>query len=256
MNNADRLSIKYPTQPIRALYASDRNVVLSSSGVAKTLSYVTISLICASLIGSFIIYTTPDFFLRDFVFGKFLVNKEQTIPTFYSTINLWFSAALLWVVAESKRISQQKYIKRWYSLSIIFLYLGIDELLAIHERLSAPMHQLGVNGFFHNSWTVPVFFLLLIFAAIFFPIFMDLPKTTRRMVILSAILFLGGSMVVEILGGYFAFLNGRDNLAYSLITTLEEAGEMFGVVYFIYTLLVYIRFLGIKNFRLHVKFPA
>jgi hypothetical protein len=53
--------------------------------------------------------------------------------------------------------------------------------------------------------------------------------------------FLAGALGVEALSGMFAELQGRDNLGYGLITSVEETLEMIGVVMVLRGLLEHIR---------------
>jgi hypothetical protein len=53
-------------------------------------------------------------------------------------------------------------------------------------------------------------------------------------------LYIGGALGLEMLGSYYAELEGQQHLTYALLTILEEAMEMMGTVVFIYGLLFYI----------------
>ena len=56
----------------------------------------------------------------------------------------------------------------------------------------------------------------------------------------AATLFIGGAIGIELVGGRYVELHGRENVTYSMIATLEESLEMAGVIVFIYALLKYI----------------
>ena len=53
-------------------------------------------------------------------------------------------------------------------------------------------------------------------------------------------LYIGGALGMEMVGSYYAELEGQQHLTYALLTSLEEAMEMMGTVVFIYGLLFYI----------------
>ncbi len=61
---------------------------------------------------------------------------------------------------------------------------------------------------------------------------------------------MAGAGVVELLGGDYAFLHGREGLVYALVTTVEEICEMLGIVIFIYALLLYMQKMGIRQVEL------
>jgi hypothetical protein len=238
----------YPSQ------SGSSQISLSPRRVTRTLLIIVAGLVTLSLIGSVMMYTLPDFPLRDTFALKFAVGKEQNFPTLYSSLTLFFCAFLLEIISRFKKTHRDRYARSWRILAIIFAYLSVDELLEIHETMSRPMHAMGVNGFWHNAWVIPAFFLLLIFAASYARFFLHLPRYMKRLVIFSAVLFLGGALVIEVFGGYYAYLFGRDNLIYALFTTVEEVGEMLGVVVFIYALLTYIKDMGIRSLNIKARF--
>uniref|UniRef100_A0ACD5GU38 Uncharacterized protein n=1 Tax=Desertifilum tharense IPPAS B-1220 TaxID=1781255 RepID=A0ACD5GU38_9CYAN len=51
-------------------------------------------------------------------------------------------------------------------------------------------------------------------------------------------------MGIELIGGYYAYIYGKENLIYSLWVALEEGLEMAGILVFIYALLTYLRSLS------------
>jgi hypothetical protein len=50
----------------------------------------------------------------------------------------------------------------------------------------------------------------------------------------------GGALGMELVGGKYVSLYGAQNLGFAMITTVEEVGEMLGIVIFIYALMSYI----------------
>ena len=56
---------------------------------------------------------------------------------------------------------------------------------------------------------------------------------------MAVILFIGGAIGVELIGGRYAELNGPKNLMYSMIVAIEESLEMGGLIVFIWALLRY-----------------
>jgi hypothetical protein len=59
--------------------------------------------------------------------------------------------------------------------------------------------------------------------------------------ILSAVIFVGSAMGVEIVHDFLKVINGgKENMYLEFLICLEEIGEMTGTIIFIYTLLTYI----------------
>jgi hypothetical protein len=59
----------------------------------------------------------------------------------------------------------------------------------------------------------------------------------------AGIIFVAGAVGMEMVGGRYVFYNGKEELQYALMVTLEELLEMTGIIIFIYALASYI----IKN---------
>lgn len=225
---------------------------ISARKITRFLLCVVSTLIILSILSQAAIYLLPDFPLRDFVSRKLFLNEEQTFPTLYSAIALFFSAVLFWVIAQHKKRFQDRYTFSWQALSGIFTYLAIDELLSLHEHLSKPMHKLGVDGILHNAWVIPGVILVALFCIIFYRFFQHLPRYMKRLMLLAFAIFIGGAIVTEMIGGYYKYLHGEENLGYALITTIEESMEMLGIVVLIHALLVYIDQIGINS--IDIKF--
>ena len=79
-----------------------------------------------------------------------------------------------------------------------------------------------------------------------------LPPATRRLFVLAAILYIGGAIGIEMIGGQHASLYGEQNLEYAIITALEELLEMLGTVVFIYGLLSYMK-RYINEFQISIR---
>jgi hypothetical protein len=225
---------------------------ISAWKVTRFLLYIVGILVILSMLGNIAVHFLPDFPLRDLFAGKFALNKEQTVPTLYSSLALFFCSVLFWVIAQHKAHLQDKYTISWKALSVIFTYLALDELLSLHESFSKPLHQLGVNGILYNAWVIPGIIVVGIFCVIFYRFFKHLPRYMQRLMLLAISTFVGGAIVIEVVGGYYEYLNGRQNLGYALLTTIEESMEMLGVIIMIHALLLYIDQMGIN--AINVKF--
>ena len=94
-------------------------------------------------------------------------------------------------------------------------------------------------GFFYFAWTVPAIVLVLILSGIFLRFWWRLPSRTRLFCAISAAVYLGGVLGMEMVDGKYADLYGKENLTYMLLSTFEETMEMVGLIIFIKTLLEY-----------------
>jgi hypothetical protein len=172
---------------------------------------------------------------------QFDFDSENNIPTYFSSFILLVSAVLLKVIALSKKIKKDVFFKSWSLLSVIFLYLSIDESASIHELLILPLRKaFKLSGIFYYSWVIAGILIVLILSIYYYKFLLDLPPKTRYQFLLAAFFFVGGAIGIEMIGGYYSYIKTENNLIYSVITTFEESFEMIGVIIFINSLLQYI----------------
>ena len=172
------------------------------------------------------------------------VDRELTIPTIFSVVLLFSTALVLYAIAVLKKKRKDKFTWSWYVLALGFLYMAFDEGSSIHELTTMPIRRaLGekLPGFLSFAWLIPGISVILIVAIIYLRFYFSLPKRTKKLMLLSAIVYLGGLVGIEMIGGNYASIYGIKNLTYNLIVTIEESLEMAGMVLFIYTLLDYIQ---------------
>lgn len=215
---------------------------LRPTAIVLTLTAVAFVLVLASIAGQLVRYLLG----HDTVFGLiglFYVDGERNIPTAFSVMLLFFAALLLASITILKNLSRDPYATGWAVLTFGFLFMAVDEESAIHAKLVEPVRKLlgeGPLGIFYFAWVIPGILLVCLLLLFYLKFLCHLPSKTRRMFLVAAILFLGGSIGIELVGGFYAELYGQRNLTYSMIATLEESLEMAGAILFVYALLIYI----------------
>ncbi len=176
------------------------------------------------------------------------VDREVSLPTWYNQALLLLAAGLAGVIYKLHK--KNKHRKYWLATAIIFTILSIDEGVSLHEMLMEPMQSLLhiTGGYFYFAWVIPIGIVVLLLMAIFVRFFFSLPRSTRLLIAIAFILFIGGSVGMEMLGAnYVSRINegfGQQEhwqTVYTIYTGLEEFLEMTGIVVFIYALLEYIR---------------
>jgi len=183
------------------------------------------------------------YFKHDSVYGLvplFNFTLENNIPTLYSSVALIMSSFLLAVIAIGHIRQNEPYIA-WFGLSIIFLFLSVDETASIHEKLIDPVRDsLDLSGLLYYSWVIPYDIALIALVVLYTRFLLRLGKNIRILFIVSGAIFITGAIGLELLGGLQHDLHGVYNIKYQLISTCEELFEMLGVMIFIYALLSYI----------------
>ena len=216
---------------------------ISSNRATRWLTLAVVALLVASVAGQYVEHLADYDRLAG---AKTLirlvdVDREQNIPTWFSSAALLLCSALLAKTALARRGRDSGYAFHWAVLSALFLVVAIDETTGHHEALSHRLRDaLDLTSFLYFSWVVPGAIIAALVALSYTTFLAHLPARTRTQFLAAAVLYLSGVLVVESIGGRYIELNGND-LQYKMITTIEEALEMAGTVVFIHALLAYAR---------------
>lgn len=229
---------------------------ISSKRTIRFLVFVVVSLILASLAGQLSIYSLPDYPLRNTIARLFSVDAEKNIPALYSASVLLLCSIILAIIAYAKKIAGDSYRGYWHVLSIIFLYLSLDEIFSLHEHAIGPLRSgLNTSGVFYFAWVIPGAILTFICLLGFSRFLVHLPAKTRRLFLIAGSIFVGGALGMELIGGYYANFYTERSMTYAIIVTIEESLEMLGIVVFVYGLLSYINSY-MKGLSLKVTFVS
>lgn len=177
----------------------------------------------------------------------FNLRTEESIGTWYSSSLLLACSALLAVISVVRKMEGESYVKHWGVLSLIFLYLSIDEASTIHEKMGPLVRPilrsfgLELGGSLSRAWVVPAAVLVLVFVLAYLRFFFDLPAKQRLLFLISGVLYVGGAMGLEMLHGLLTSLpDGQQRWARLLVPVGEESLEMLGITVFAYALLSYL----------------
>ncbi len=162
----------------------------------------------------------------------FDLNAEQSISS-------WFSSALLLIasgLAAAIAVKTTTMTWRWAGLAAMLLLASIDETIAVHERLSEPVgNLLNISDSFPFAWVLP----FIVIGAALFPTYLGLLRSLERqyqiLFVLSAVIYLGGAVGLEIIGGFLLNIFGS-GVATELEVIVEESAEMLGMGLFISSL--------------------
>jgi len=203
---------------------------------------VSLVLILVSLTGQYLRFCT----VYDKAFGLIPlvdVDRELTIPTMFSVMMLFTTALVLFAIAILKKKQKDRFTWSWYLLTLGFLFMAFDEGSSIHELTVMPIRRaLGekLPGFLTFAWLIPGIVIILLVGILLLRFYLSLPKRTKKLVLISAGVYLGGLIGIEMIGGNYASIHGIKNLTYNLIVTVEESLELAGMVLFLYSLFDYL----------------
>jgi hypothetical protein len=225
--------------------------MISPRRVYQLLTLVVVCLTLASLAGQYSKYFLGHDTLKGFV-RLFYLDYELNIPTWYSSSALLLCSLLLATIAVAKKRDGAHYVFHWTALSIIFLFLSLDEAASVHEMTIDPLKAaLNAGPVLYHTWVVLGAAVVLTIVVAYWRFLSDLPSPTRRLFLTAGIIYVGGALGIELLGGWYAALYGYYNMTYAMIVTIEEFFEMQGIVVFIYALMSYIS-LHLKEVRVRI----
>lgn len=209
----------------------------------KIIKYLTIVAIVFALVSLGIQISKYGYGYRADWMKLFNLDRELNFPTWYSALMLGFCSLLLKIISGGKKQQSDRFAKDWQLLSLIFFFLALDEVLSIHEILIIPevSEALNLPWFLHSMWVIPGTLFVLWFFRRFSKFIRHLSPKDLKHFFLAALFYIGGALLMEMVGSYVAEAKGQQNLVYALIATAEEIMEMAGTIIFIYALLDYLR---------------
>lgn len=196
---------------------------------------IIVGLLCLNILAIFSkFYRGNEIELFDF-------DRENNIPSLYSTFNLLVSSVLLFLTASNCKTRNRSLYLPWLGLSAIFLFLSIDELLSIHEKLGSFLKMFfQTSGIFLYMWVIPYSIAMIVFVLVYAKFVFQLPKNILPLFLGSGAVFVLSAIGLEMLEAHHASQFGKETLLYATYYTCEEFLEMLTIAVFIYALLIQI----------------
>lgn len=182
-------------------------------------------------------------FLLKSKYGFFDLDGEQNLNSTYSGLKLMVIAALVavqFLIAWRIKEKMSKIII-WGLVALSFIYLGLDEMVALHERAGFVMNNLtGLTGFKGASfnWIIyysPLIILaLVVYAKLLFMLWQE-EKTAFVFILIGAV-FMASALTAETIGGKIVYPQGvltRDFHLYFIFIIMEEVFELLGATFFL-----------------------
>jgi TRAP-type C4-dicarboxylate transport system permease small subunit len=180
-------------------------------------------------------------FNRTFGLFFFDMASELSLPTYISAIALFACSVVLAVIALMTKSEQKRESWYWSGLAVIFLYLSIDEIIKLHEKMSRPVREaLNTSGFLELAWVIPYGIFVVVFVLVYLRFLRSLPRQTRNQFIVAGIAYVTGAIGFELLSGNQLALHGERSIGYIALVTVEESLELGGTLVFLYALVSYI----------------
>lgn len=177
---------------------------------------------------------------RDAVFGLiplFNMYEEANLPTWFSSLNLFLAALLLYVNAQAARIAGERWRKHWLGLAGVFLFLSMDEAATLHEIIGGIFKAGIAAESMRSAWMYPFVVMVGVLGLIYVRFLLALPAFYRVMFVLSASIYVGGAVGLEVIEAKYVWVTRSELITFSTLVGIEEGLEMSGIVLFNYTLL-------------------
>jgi hypothetical protein len=196
--------------------------------VATTLGIVALALVIVHIVAMQIIFNGQLSFadrhgIEYWHLSVLDLDEEESFGTWFSSGILFFAGLLLLGRARVLRASGGRAVG-WLTLGFGFLFLSMDEVVALHELVNTLMED--------TEWTLIGFPILIAVGVGFIPFLRGLPRRTALLFIVAGAIYGGGAVGVE----HFTD-DAVNSLHYNMWTALEEGMEMGGVILFIFALL-------------------
>ena len=202
------------------------------------MAVVIMLLVTASTVavGALAFFRWPEDSLGYETVKMFWLDTEYNLPTLYQFLTLAFAAVLMFYIAKQPGVGVAADRLRWRVLASAFVFLALDEFLRIHETVGdTSSFHFGAVGLLIYAPVVVVLGLW------WMPLLRRVDARSRKLLLLSAVLYVGGAAGVESLSQLYAGIAGKSTPLYVALATLEEALEMAGIALLIYTLLERLR---------------
>lgn len=178
-----------------------------------------------------------------FLTSALIMAYEGNVPTLFSYALLNACCVLLLLISAREWDRHSRWCHHWLGLGVVFFLLAFDEAASVHEKLAPLLRDYGASGFFHFAWVIPAGVLVLVLAAFYLRWLLALPRDSAKLMVLSAALYVGGALLVEMPEGAYAEIHGQNTFLFHLLTVVEETFEMMGLSVFCYALLRHARYL-------------
>lgn len=212
---------------------------ISAKKITQRLIIVISCLTLTGALSGYFLVSDFQFPSSKWFYELFSLDEELNIPAWYSSFTLLFCSGLLAVITSIKKTD--KYFIYWKNLSLLFLIFSLDEAFSFHEILIIPAlrEQFNFSPIFFHTWVIFAIPAIIFFLYKYFKFFLNLPKKTRYLFLLAAILYVGGALGMEMVSGLLRESFGRLAPITTIAIVIEEFLEMVGVLTFIYALLTY-----------------
>ena len=170
----------------------------------------------------------------------FNIDQEANIPTWFTAGVALYLAMTTAMIASAVK-SQGKFAWPWRGISLMSIYISMDELAGFHELAINPIREnWDVGPWLYQSWIIPAMIIVAFIGVIYARFWWKLPSYTKLYIFLGSLIYITGAIGVESIGGFVLTTQGLNDW-YVQLAHIEEFLEMMGLIIILYSVVEYAR---------------
>lgn len=170
----------------------------------------------------------------------FSVDQEANIPTWFTGAIALYLAMNAALIASAVK-SQGKSSWAWRGISLMGIYIAMDEVAGFHELAIDPIRDnWDISPWLYQAWVIPAMALVILISIIYSRFLWKLPMYAKFYLILGGIIYVIGAIMVESIGGFVLSTQGLSDW-YVQLSHIEEFMEMMGLIIIVHSLAEYAR---------------
>jgi hypothetical protein len=217
------------------------------------IAFVSLISLVSFVLGVIVISQGVESGILDKLYKLFNLDYEQNLPTWVSSVLLFLVGLHYLLIAYYRHDLEKHHFFQWLFLGLIFLGISFDEFAHIHEQGIRPMRTMfDTGGLLYYPWILPAAILTVVVSLFYFTFIRDLPWEAKLVFIFASVLYVGGALGMEAIGGYYVdtVLAGQPNhpdILYLALTHIEEYCEMLGIILYLHLGMYYLQMMATEE---------
>ena len=169
-------------------------------------------------------WRSPDSAWTESLWPVLSLSAEGNLPTWFASSLLLACAVAAGAIAHQLG-SGEPWRRHWWGIAFALGWVSLDEVAGLHEHLGG---HLDLGGILYFDWVIWAALIVGVLAVIYLPFLRALASPARERLIVAAVVFVTGALVMELPLGWWTHHAGAESLGYALIDWLEETLELVG----------------------------
>ncbi len=169
-------------------------------------------------------WRVPDDELASVVWPLLSLSAEANVPTWVASMLLACCALSAGAIAARHEVGARGRW-HWWGIAGALGWVSLDEVAGFHEHLGG---HLALGGVLYFDWVIWAALIVGVLAVIYLPFLRALRSPTRERLVIAAVVFVAGALVMELPLGWWTERAGSDTLGYAVIDWVEETLELVG----------------------------